>query len=62
MQLAKEKKTLEERLNDLTSAVGEEEEKVKQLGKLKTKYESIIADLEERLKREIQVSVLEASC
>ena len=52
----KEKKTLEDRLNDLTAAVGDEEEKVKQLSKLKTKYTSMIADLEERLKREIAVS------
>ena len=35
--------------------MGDEEEKVKQLTKLKTKYTSIIADLEERLKREIAV-------
>ncbi len=35
--------------------LGDEEEKVKQLSKLKNKYEAIIADLEERLKREQQV-------
>ena len=55
MQLTKEKKTIEERLNDLTSNLGDEEEKVKQLNKLKHKYESIIAELEERLKREQQL-------
>ena len=47
---------MEERLNEVTSSLTEEEEKVKQLSKLKNKYEAIIADLEERLKREQQVS------
>ena len=53
--MSKEKKTIEERLNDLTSNLGDEEEKVKQLNKLKHKYESIIAELEERRKREQQL-------
>ena len=55
MQLTKERKHLEERLNEVTSHLSDEEEKVKQLSKLKNKYEAIIADLEERLKREQQV-------
>jgi len=53
--LLKEKKTLEERLNDMVSHLGDEEEKAKQLTKIKTKYEAIIADLEERLKKEQEV-------
>ena len=55
-QLSKEKKHFEDRLNEIVSNLGDEEEKVKQLSKLKNKYEAIIADLEERLKREQQVS------
>ena len=55
LQVTKEKKSLEEKLNDIVSNLGSEEEKVKQLSKLKNKYEAIIADLEERLKREQQV-------
>ena len=43
-------------MNEITSSLGDEEEKVKQLSKLKNKYEAIIADLEERLKREQQVN------
>jgi len=54
--LTKEKKTLEERLNEMVSQLGDEEEKAKQLNKIKTKYEAIIADLEERLKKEQEVS------
>jgi len=54
--LSKEKKTLEERLNEMVSQLGDEEEKAKQLNKIKTKYEAIIADLEERLKKEQEVS------
>jgi len=53
--LLKEKKTLEERLNEMVSHLGDEEEKAKQLAKIKTKYEAIIADLEERLKKEQEV-------
>lgn len=40
---------LEERANDLSQALAEEEEKAKHLGKLKTKQESAIAELEEKL-------------
>jgi len=58
LQLLKEKKTLEERLNEMVSHLGDEEEKAKQLTKIKTKYEAIIADLEERLKKEQEVNNL----
>lgn len=54
----KEKKTLEERLNELVSQLGDEEERAKQLGKIKSKYEAMIADLEERLRREQEVIVV----
>lgn len=54
-KLLKEKKSLEERLAEVSSSLVEEEEKGKQLGKLKNKYESIIADLEDRLRKETQV-------
>ena len=57
--MTKEKKHFEDRLNEIHSNLGDEEEKVKQLSKLKNKYEAIIADLEERLKREQQVGTLE---
>lgn len=40
----------------MVSQLGDEEEKAKQLNKIKTKYEAIIADLEERLKKEQEVS------
>lgn len=40
---------LEERANDLSQALAEEEEKAKHLGKLKSKQESAIAELEEKL-------------
>jgi myosin protein heavy chain len=51
----KEKKTLEDRLNELVAQLGDEEEKAKQLSKIKSKYEAIIADLEERLRKEQEV-------
>ena len=54
-KLLKEKRSLEERLSEANSQIVEEEEKSKQLGKLKNKYEAIIADLEERLRKEQQV-------
>lgn len=55
-KLNKEKRSLEERLTEVSASLVEEEEKCKQLGKLKNKYESIIADLEDRLRKEQQVS------
>ena len=54
-KLLKEKKVMEERLAEAQLNMAEEEEKSKQLGKLKNKYEAIIADLEERLRKEQQV-------
>uniref|UniRef100_A0A8C1XX37 Myosin, heavy chain 14, non-muscle n=1 Tax=Cyprinus carpio TaxID=7962 RepID=A0A8C1XX37_CYPCA len=51
---SQEKKQLEERLNEVSDQLTEEEEKVKSLNKLKNKQEAVIADLEERLKREEQ--------
>ena len=56
-KLIKEKRILDERLSEANSQIVEEEEKSKQLGKLKNKYEAIIADLEERLRKEQQVCV-----
>lgn len=44
--LCQEKKQLEERLNEVTDQLTEEEEKVKSLNKLKNKQEAVIADLE----------------
>lgn len=47
-----ERKLLEERVSDLTTNLAEEEEKAKNLTKLKTKHESMISELEVRLKKE----------
>ncbi|MBN3314238.1 MYH10 protein, partial [Atractosteus spatula] len=47
-----EKKLLDDRVSEMTSQLTEEEEKAKNLGKLKNKQEMMIADLEERLKKE----------
>jgi len=41
----KEKKLMEERLSDTLATLAEEEEKAKQLTKLKAKHESIIGEL-----------------
>ena len=57
-KLLKEKKLMEERLSEAQLNMAEEEEKSKQLGKLKNKYEAIIADLEDRLRKEQQVCIL----
>jgi myosin protein heavy chain len=43
---AKERKLLEERVSDLTTNLAEEEEKAKNLTKLKSKHESMISELE----------------
>lgn len=45
---------LEERSNDLSQALAEEEEKAKHLSKLKTKQEASIAELEEKLLKDHQ--------
>ena len=55
MQIVKEKKTLEDKVGELTSLLGDEEERTKQLNKTKNKYEAIIADLEQRLAKEQEV-------
>jgi len=41
----------------MLSQLGDEEEKAKQLARVKTKYEAIITDLEERLKKEQEVDI-----
>ena len=46
---------MEERLTELTSQLGSEEERTKQLSKMKNKYEAIIAELEEKLRKEQEV-------
>lgn len=46
MSRLQERKLLEERLADMTSNLAEEEEKSKNLTKLKAKHESMISDLE----------------
>ena len=50
--MSKDKKTMDEKVTELTNQLLEEEEKTKQITKQKNKYEAIIADLEERLRRE----------
>lgn len=54
-KLVKERKAIEDRLNELQKAYTDEEEKAKQLAKLKIKQESTIFDLEEKLKKEQEV-------
>lgn len=49
---SQERKLLEERVSDLTTNLAEEEEKAKNLTKLKNKHESMISELEVRLKKE----------
>lgn len=41
-----EKKLLEDRIGEMTSQLAEEEEKAKNLGKVKNKQEMVMADLE----------------
>lgn len=41
-----EKKLMEDRINEMTSVLAEEEEKAKNLGKVKNKQEMMITDLE----------------
>lgn len=48
----KEKQHLQDRSVELTAKLTEEEDKGKQLAKLKAKYEAQIAELEEQLARE----------
>ena len=49
-QLTKEKKSLDDKLQEMTQQLGDEEEKAKSLAKQKAKQEAVIADLEERLR------------
>ena len=56
--MVKEKKTLEEKVSELTSLLGDEEERAKQLSKTKNKYEAIIAELERKLQKEQEASAL----
>ena len=44
---------MEERAQDLSQTLAEEEEKAKHLTKLKAKHEATIGDLEERLHKEL---------
>jgi len=57
--MVKERKTLEDKVSELTSLLGDEEERAKQLSKTKNKYEAIIADLEQRLAKEQEVRTSE---
>lgn len=41
-----EKKLMEERINEMSSVLAEEEEKAKNLGKVKNKQEMMMVDLE----------------
>ncbi|XP_019513708.1 PREDICTED: myosin-14 [Hipposideros armiger] len=47
-----ERRLLEERLAEFSSQAAEEEEKVKSLNKLRLKYEAMIGDMEDRLRKE----------
>lgn len=51
-KLEKEKKSIESRLADLSTHLTDEEERSKQLMKLKSKYESSITELEDKLSKE----------
>jgi len=57
-QLSKEKKTLEDRVTELSSHLAEEEERSKAASKQKSKLEALVADLEERLRKEQEVSYI----
>lgn len=46
-----EKKLLEERVSEITSSLAEEEEKAKNLGKVKNKQEMMMVDLEGKKKK-----------
>jgi len=49
---SKDKKIMEEKLGDVMATLAEEEEKSKHLVKLKTKHESTIGELEEKLRKD----------
>merc|ERR1712062_324 len=50
----KEKKLMEERLQDVMATLTEEEEKAKHLSKLKAKHESTIGELEDKIRKDNQ--------
>lgn len=56
-KLVRERKLLEERNTELTTKLAEEEEKGKHLGKMRSKFESQMTDVEEQLNRERQVRI-----
>ena len=55
--MSKEKKTLDDRVVELSSHLAEEEERGKMAAKQKSKLEALVADLEERLRKEQEVKV-----
>ena len=59
--MQKERKFLEDKLQEITNVRQDEEEKLKNLLRIKTKLESQCNDLEERLKREVEVRLLHPS-
>ena len=54
-QLTKDKKSLEDKLQETNQALADEEEKAKGLAKQKAKQDALIADLEERLRNSEKV-------
>ncbi len=56
-KVQKERKMLDDKLQEIANQRQDEEEKLKNLLRIKTKQESQNNDLEERLKREIEVCV-----
>ena len=55
-QLTKEKKSLDDKLQEATQQLADEEEKAKGLAKQKAKQDALIADLEERLRNSEKVN------
>lgn len=55
-QLTKEKKSLEDKLQEANQQLADEEEKAKGLAKQKAKQDALIADLEERLRNSEKVN------
>lgn len=53
--MTKEKKSLEDKLQEATQSLADEEEKAKGLAKQKAKQDALIADLEERLRNSEKV-------
>jgi len=57
VQLSKEKKALDDRVTELSTHLAEEEERSKVAVKQKSKLEALVADLEERLRKEQEVNI-----